>query len=451
MVRNWLGTITEESFYDACDENGILVWNDFPPTGSDHAAYFPVVRDLIARYRTHPSIVVWCGTNESWPPKDISDGITQALKDLDPERLYQGSSADGIVEGRGPYSWQDPSTYFVGGGFHTEIGIPAVPVAETMREVSGDLPAWPPNVAWQYHDYDAGLWAGQKVDTYRAAIEARLGAATSLDDYCRKAQFVNYESMRAIFEGRNHNMWHTSSAILLWMSHQTWPSTVWQTYDYDFDINGAYEGARKGCEPLHVQATLPNWSVELVNSTSQPLNNASVTATVYNLDGVQAGPSQIVKASAPASACTPLFEIRWPSQVTPLHFVKLVLRNSHGMVISDNFYWRYNKPEDMQLLNKIAPAQLNASPLVVKSAGARTTMNVTLHNAGHSVAAMVVLSLREAKSGKRVLPAYYDKNYLWLLPGETQNIQVECATDDLHGQPPALRVTGYNLSARTVK
>jgi hypothetical protein len=105
----------------------------------------------------------------------------------------------------------------------------------------------------------------------------------------------------------------------------------------------------------------------------------------------------------------------------------------------------------MQLLNKIAPAQLNASPLVVKSAGARTTMNVTLHNAGHSVAAMVVLSLREAKSGKRVLPAYYDKNYLWLLPGETQNIQVECATDDLHGQPPALRVTGYNLSARTVK
>jgi len=97
-------------------------------------------------------------------------------------------------------------------------------------------------------------------------------------------------------------MWHTSSAILLWMSHQTWPSTVWQTYDYDFDINGAYEGARKGCEPLHVQATLPNWSVELVNSTSQPLNNASVTATVYNLDGVQAGPSQIVKASAPASS-----------------------------------------------------------------------------------------------------------------------------------------------------
>ena len=29
MIRNWVGQIGKEEFFDACDKYGILVWNDF--------------------------------------------------------------------------------------------------------------------------------------------------------------------------------------------------------------------------------------------------------------------------------------------------------------------------------------------------------------------------------------------------------------------------------------
>ena len=68
------------------------------------------------------------------------------------------------------------------------------------------------------------------------------------------AQFVNYENARAMFEAWNANLWEDATGLMLWMSHPAWHSTVWQTYDYDFDVNGIYYGARTACEPLHVQA-----------------------------------------------------------------------------------------------------------------------------------------------------------------------------------------------------
>lgn len=45
-----------------------------------------------------------------------------------------------------------------------------------------------------------------------------------------------------------------ASALLLWMSHPAWYSTVWPIYDYDLAVNGAYYGARRSCEPRHVHA-----------------------------------------------------------------------------------------------------------------------------------------------------------------------------------------------------
>ena len=52
-----------------------------------------------------------------------------------------------------------------------------------------------------------------------------------------------------MFEAWNANLWEDATGLMLWMSHPAWHSTVWQTYDYDFDVNGTYYGARTACEP----------------------------------------------------------------------------------------------------------------------------------------------------------------------------------------------------------
>lgn len=72
MIRVWGGGIYEDDeFYKACDENGILVWQDFMFAGS----FYPSdedflnnvkeeVKDQVDRLQNHPSIALWCGNNE---------------------------------------------------------------------------------------------------------------------------------------------------------------------------------------------------------------------------------------------------------------------------------------------------------------------------------------------------------------------------------------------------
>ena len=74
MIRAWAGGIYEEqSFYDACDELGVLVWQDFLFACGNYPAHDKflslVKREAAANVkalRHHPSIVIWAGNNEDY-------------------------------------------------------------------------------------------------------------------------------------------------------------------------------------------------------------------------------------------------------------------------------------------------------------------------------------------------------------------------------------------------
>jgi len=166
------------------------------------------------------------------------------------------------------------------------------------------------------------------------AIDARLGASTSLDEFCRRAQFVNYESTRAMFEAWNANLWRDATGLLLWMSHPAWHSTVWQTYDYDLDVNGAYYGSRKGCEPVHVQANAGDWTVLAANHTPGAIDRAAVTATVYDLAGKRLDRRQQTINVAPSDIAT-AFTYGWKPGYPDLHLLRLELRDRHGALLVD--------------------------------------------------------------------------------------------------------------------
>jgi hypothetical protein len=456
MVRNWTGAITRPEFYEACDENGILVFNDFWVTTygfhnlddpeNRHSIFLDAARDTILRYRHNPSIAFWCGCNEGSPPQAINDGLRALVAKDDGGRIYLSDSASGPVEGHGPYSWTDPKGYR-GGGFHSEIGIPTVPVTESMQRLAGDQPAWPIGPVWNYHDWcPAG---GQSSDGYRNALEARLGKATDLDDFCTKAQFINYESMRAIYESYNHTLWNQSSAVLIWMSHPAWMSTTWQTYDYDFEVNGSFFGAQKACEPVHVQAMLSDWAVDAINQTAAPIAGATVTATSYDLSGKQLGDTQTNRVDLPASTAVPVFTAAWPDNAPPLHLLRLELRDAAGKLLSDNTYWRYQKAEDMQSLNSISPTTLSVDA-GARADGSQTVVTAKITNSGSTVAPMVTLSLRRAGDDARVLPVFPSDGNFWLLPNESRTVTLECATSDLKGAAPEVRVSAYHVAPTTV-
>jgi len=69
---------------------------------------------------------------------------------------------------------------------------------------------------WAYHDWHRS--GNGDVAPFMAEIEAELGAPSSLEDFERKAQMLNYVDHRAIFEGMNANLWAPNSGRLLWMT-----------------------------------------------------------------------------------------------------------------------------------------------------------------------------------------------------------------------------------------
>jgi beta-mannosidase len=83
MIRHWGGGYYEtDEFYSICDELGIMVWQDFMFGNDWQPGTYPFklnieaeAEDQVRRLRNHPSIVVWCGNNETeaameWGPRD---------------------------------------------------------------------------------------------------------------------------------------------------------------------------------------------------------------------------------------------------------------------------------------------------------------------------------------------------------------------------------------------
>jgi beta-galactosidase/beta-glucuronidase len=142
MIRNWAGQSTSEAFYDLCDQYGILVWNEFwiNTEGNnyrpvDHALFLSNVADTLKRFRTHPSIALWCAGNEDVPPDDMNDAIDKMVRELDGTRYYQPNSRLVNMDNSGPWSNKPLTEYFtnLNTAFTTELGASSIPSAEVIR------------------------------------------------------------------------------------------------------------------------------------------------------------------------------------------------------------------------------------------------------------------------------------------------------------------------------
>ena len=275
IIRNWVGQSTEETFYELADEYGMMVWNDFWEStenynieAEDPQLFLANAADTIQRFRNHPSIVMWCGRNEGVPQPIINLGLDKLVRTLDGTRYYSPSSNAVNLQGSGPYRYQVPAQYYttLNRGFSVETGTPSMSTLESFQSTVPKPDQWPIDDVWAYHDWHQS--GNGDVAPFMAEIQAEFGAPTSLEDFERKAQMLNYVDHRAIFEGMNANLWAPNSGRLLWMTQPAWPSTMWQILSSDYDTQASFYGVKKACEPLHVQLNLANYRVDIVNTTT---------------------------------------------------------------------------------------------------------------------------------------------------------------------------------------
>lgn len=451
MIRNWVGQIGDEEFYEACDRYGIMIWQDFwlanPYDGPDpyyEDLFMDNATDLVRRIRNHPSVAIYVGRNEGYPPVSLDKALQTLVKTEHPSLHYISHSAAGVVSGGGPYRALPAQDYFGLFGidrFHSERGMPCIPNYESMElfmDPADMLPlntAEHPNAMYGIHDYC--LNSAQRTQTFNEMLDKAFGIPADAKQFADLSQWICYNGYRAIFESRSQHR----RGLLLWMSHPSWPSFVWQTYDYYFDPTAAYFACKKACEPLHIQWNALTESIEVVNTRAGMQSELTAHAELITQVGevkwqqetsLNIGEDQTVYCfTLPSDEAT-------LSSLSPTYFVRLSLKDSQGRLRSENTYWRGIEDGNYKSLLSIPQADLDVQTQC-QQVNDEWLIKACVTNKSNVPAMMVRLTASSSRSHQRILPVLYSDNYFFLMPGEKKEILVSMKTADCHGEKPEVR------------
>lgn len=455
IIRNWMGTNTEPEFYELADEYGMMVLNDFWQSTQnfqvepqDPQLFLKNARDTVARYRNHPSIILWFGRNEGVPYPMLNRGLDDVVFELDGTRWFTGSSNVVNLQYSGPYNYRLPEGYFTGlaTGFSVETGTPSLSTLESIRSYTPETDQWPLSDTLAYHDWH---FAGNgDTKTFMDTLATMFGPGTSLPDFERKAQMMNLETHKAMYEGLMAHLWTKNTGRLLWMTHPAWPSNAWQIYSWDYDTHAAYYGARAGAEPVHIQLNLPDNRLAVVNTTRDDRPGLVATSLVTDLSGKELFKrTDALSASANKVTNLPALPLEQLFERDKMVLVSLRLNDAAGKLVSENFYWRGKEASAYRALNAMPTAALAATVSQPTTDGSERLVRATLRNEGSTPALATKLTLVDPQ-GERILPAFYSDNYVSLLPGETKEIAIRFPVGQKGGVKVTLR--GWNVAPREI-
>jgi exo-1,4-beta-D-glucosaminidase len=486
------GKLETEQFFDLADRQGILVmagwcccdfWEEWPkwkPQDFDIAK--ASLTDQIYRLRSHPSVVMWLNGSDNPPPPDVEQmylDVEKQLRFLNPT-LSSATAKPTSVTGEtgvkmtGPYEYVAPSFWgedkissghqcSAGGcggsyGFNTETSPgPAVPPVESLRAMLPKDHLWPIDDWWNFH---AGGGEFQNLQIYTNALNTRYGKANSLEDYALKAQLMNYEGIRAMFEAYSRNK-YTSTGVIQWMLNNAWPSTIWHLYDYYLRPGGGYFGAKRAMERLHPLYSYDDRSVWVVSSSDTDARGLKLATRVYNLDMSEKF-RQDSALNAAADSTGKVLTLPDIQGLSPTYFLSLRLEDAGGNLVGSNFYWLSTKPETLDwqksdwettptssFADYTALSQLPKVKLRVTSRserkGEKSLTHVTMENPSKALAFFVRLKVTQGAKGEEILPVIWEDNYISLLPGEKREITASYRSADLGTARASVEVSGWNV------
>jgi exo-1,4-beta-D-glucosaminidase len=285
-----------------------------------------------------------------------------------------------------------------------------------------------------------------------------------------KSQLLAYEGERAMFEAFGRNK-YTSTGVIQWMLNNAWPSMIWHLFDSYMRPGGSYFGAKKGCEPIHIQYSYDDRSVAVVNSYYKDFQGLKASAKIYNLD-LSEKFSHEAAVDVASDGVVKAFTVPEIDGLTTTYFVRLSLSDAAGKTLSTNFYWLSTKPDimdwgqstwyhtpvtshaDLTGISTLPAVELWVSA-TSESNGDDGVTRVTVENRGKGLAFPVHLKVIVPAAGpgghaQEVLPVLWEDNYFELMPGEKREIAATYRKADAGQRPLTVEVDGGNVSAKPV-
>lgn len=455
LVRVWGGGLIEkEEFYDLCDENGILVWQEFIQSSSgidnkpcEDAAYLALLctaaEAAVREKRNHVSLAVYSGGNELMEAPDTPCNcenrnlglLREIVEKQDGRRPFLPTSASGprefVSQDKGVShdvhgNWRyegNPGHYALYGEsdslFHSEFGMDGCTGEKSLKKFLPVSSLHPTPMSgdsfWQHH----GEWWG----TYYRDCEMFGNlekTPENLDLFTRCSQYMQAEGLRFIVEADRRRAF-ANSGVIIWQLNEPWPNaSCTNLIDYYGETKTAYYHVKRAYEQRHISVdyrslTLPpneavTLPVHVSNSGAAFVGRARVI--LRNLEGRKMAESGF-EADAAENRSTQIGEVTLMAHGEELLFLTAILE-ADGRKLSENTYMFGTRENAIlaPLLERKGTAEL-LSVRWENGEDGRLTAEARIGNTGGRVIMDAGLELRGSQ--------YYllgDDNDAALFPGE---------------------------------
>jgi exo-1,4-beta-D-glucosaminidase len=494
------GKLEDARFYDLADRAGLMIlagweccdkWESAAKTGGEpwDAADEKVAAASMASearlLRNHPSVIGFLIGSDNAPPAALAKMYVDTLHAEDwPLPVIAAASEEATAETGpsgmkmpGPYTWVPPAYWYAdkeGGafGFNSEASAGAsIPPLEDLARM---LTAQELEALWKYpqvRQYHASAaWSiFARLAPFDTALAARYGAPRSLEDYVAKSQLENYDDVRAQFEAFNAHMdaAKPSTGVIYWMLNNAWPSLHWHLYDYFLNPAGAYFGAKKANEPVHIQYSDDTRAIMLVNHTLTSEHGLRALIRVRNLDGSVAYERRLRDIDLAGNLARQVTTLPALAGLSRTYFIELELASAKGEPISRNVYWLSTQTDELDWVHSnwyLTPITRYADLTALQSLPAATsevratvrhegeediaTVTLTVPPSSTAVALLQHVSLKRSAGGEPMLPILWSDNDVTLWPGESLTLTAHFAAPG--AAVPVVEVSGWNVPTRSV-
>src|SRR5579863_1216814 len=468
MIRHWGGGYYEtDEFYQICDELGIMVWQDFmygndwqPGTYAFKLTMEAEAEDQVRRLRNHPSIVVWCGNNETeeslnWSPRDklpldvrfqmwqdylteFSGILNRVVERLDPQVPYWPSSPSADYEELSPkYQSGDAHLWDVWHGrvpfstyethnsrFVTEYGFQSFPEMRTIEAFTES--------ADRSGIFTPVMLAHQKNNEGNSIIHDYL-----LKDYPEPKDFPSFlyasqvlqaEGIKIGAEHLRRSMPETMGSIF-WQLNDCWPVASWSSIDYYGRWKALQYYARRFYAPVLVSPHVEDGAVKVyIVSDKTEAQKAVLRVRLMDFDGKVLLEE---KQDANVSPLTSKVYLEWP-------FSKLVQAGasdtSRVFVVADLDLGGAQISRNLTYLVAVKEVHLKPATLKVDTNSANGKLHIRVSSP--VLARSVYLSFGD-------LDVKVTDNYFDVLPGETVEITADskASPDDVKARLQVMSLT----------
>jgi len=281
LLRVWGGGIVnKESFFELCNEMGIMVWQEFPLACNnypDDPSYLTVLKkeatSIVKRLHNNPCLVIWSGGNELFNSWSGMTDQSLALRWLNSICLEHSPGIPFIPTspvmgvGHGHYIFydknKDEDVFQMMYRSHytalTEFGMPSPSDPEIIHKIIPENEWFPPSPteAWKAH-HAYGAWVGE---TWLCTdiLEKYFGKAQSLEQLIEWGQTLQSIGYKAIYESARQK-WPYCSMALNWCFNEPWPTAANNSIiQYPALQKPCFEAIKQACRPVMASAVIPKF------------------------------------------------------------------------------------------------------------------------------------------------------------------------------------------------